>query len=140
MGRVDYFALAEHAAKMANGFDSQGRNAIHPAYIYAQWAHETGGFASDLCLQYNNLAGLTQESPNSTPQPDGNMYYMQFDSPEEFATYFGRYLRYYAENGIYGVQTVDDYVYALHDGGYFGDDVGNYLAGVHAVYDGLGVA
>lgn len=44
-------------------------------FIFAQWAHETGGFTSELCLEHNNFAGLTQSDDNGLGQPDGNCYY-----------------------------------------------------------------
>lgn len=123
-----FYALAKRAAEIAG-------ETIQPEWIYCQWAHETGNFTSDMCTEYHNLGGLTQTEPNDTPQPDGDYYYMQFDSFEDYAEYFGKYLRYYRENGIYEAQDLDGYVKALKDGGYFGDSLENYLAGTHAVYE-----
>lgn len=132
--RNEYFyALAKHSAVIANSFSESADN-IQPEWIYCQWAHETGEFTSAMCVEYNNLGGLCQTQPNDTPQPDGNQFYMQFDSYEAYAEYFGRYLRYYAENGIYAAGTLEDYVRALKDGQYFGDDVENYLARTGEIY------
>ena len=97
--------------------------------------HETNGFTSSLCVEYNNLGGVTQTSVNNTPQPDGQYYYMQFESVEEYAEYFGRYLRLYEENGIYEAFSIEDYAAALKDGGYFGDTLENYVAGMTRAYN-----
>ena len=107
---------------------------IRPEWIYCQWAHETGDFTSALCTGYHNLGGLTQAEANDTPQPDGSYYYKQFGSYEDYADYFGHYLTFYREDGIYDAQTLDDYVRALKHGGYFGDSLENYLAGCYQFY------
>ena len=120
-----YWELAQQAANISG---------LPAEWIYAQFAHETGNFTSVLCTQYNNLGGLTQTEPNDLPQPDGNCYYMQFNSPEDYADYFGRYLRLYREDGIYSAETIPEYAAALYRGGYFGDSVENYVAGMEAAY------
>lgn len=132
----DYFyKLAKRAAEIANSY-AEGEP-IKPEYVYAQWYHETGGFTSAMCVEFHNLGGLTQVAQNDTLQPDGNCYYMQFATFEDYAEYFGKYLHYYDENGIYESKNADDYVKALKDGGYFGDTLENYLAGVHSVLDNM---
>lgn len=119
----DYFyKLAEISAKMV------GHN-VQPIYIYAQWAHETANFTSDLCVKHYNLGGITQTVPNHLPQPDGELFYAEFNSYEEFAYYFGKYLRFYAPD-IYKVNSLKSYISVLKDGGYFGDSYENYLKGV----------
>lgn len=120
-----FWKLAKRAADVAN---ENGGN-IKPEWIYSQWAHETANFTSVLCGKYYNLGGLCQFEPNDTPQPDGDQYYMQFGSYEDYADYFGRYLRKYEEDGIFEAQNIDEYVAALKHGGYFGDSLENYLAG-----------
>lgn len=131
----DYFyKLAQLAADIAG-------EPIKPEWIYCQWQHETGGFDSALAKEYHNLGGLTQSEPNDTPQPDGDYYYMQFGSFEDYARYFGKYLTLYEENGIYNSQTIDDYIIALKAGGYFGDSLENYLSSVKKIYaENFGVA
>lgn len=119
------YELAQTSAQIAG-------SPIRPEWIYCQWAHETGNFTSE-DSQYHNLGGLCQTTPNDTPQPDGNEYYMQFASYEDYADYFGKYLTYYAENGIYSSQTIDDYITALKNGGYFGDSLENYLTDCKAI-------
>jgi hypothetical protein len=117
-----FWKLAKRAAEIAG-------EPIKPEHIYAQWAHETDNFTSVLCEKYRNLGGITTETPNDLPQPDGELWYRKFDSYEDYADYFGRYLRLYESDGIYQAQTIDEYVSALKKGGYFGDSYENYVAG-----------
>ena len=128
-----YLEAAKESARIAN--DGYDNNPIDYKILYSQWSHETNGFTSDLCVEYNNLGGVTQTSVNNTPQPDGQYYYMQFESVEEYAEYFGRYLRLYEENGIYDATDIESYAAALKDGGYFGDTLENYVAGMTAAYN-----
>lgn len=120
-----YWGLAQRSAAISG---------LPAEWIYCQWVHETGNFMSALCTQYNNLGGLTQTVRNDTPQPDGNYYYMQFATKEDYADYFGRYLRLYAEDGIYEAANIPTYAAALKHGGYFGDILENYTAGMTAAY------
>ena len=120
-----YWGLAQQAASISG---------LPAEFVYSQWVHETGGFTSDMCTQYNNLGGVTQAEPNDTPQPDGNCYYMQFATPEDYADYFAWYLTQYAEDGIYQAQSIAEYAAALQHGGYFGDTLENYIAGMTAAY------
>lgn len=126
-----FYQLAERAAAAAAERDL----IVDPRWIYCQWAHETGNFSSDLSGQYHNLGGLTQPEPNDIPQPDGANYYMKFDSYEDYADYFGKYLTYYKEDGIYEVETLADYITCLKHGGYFGDSLENYLTSCQSIYD-----
>ena len=123
-----YFKLAKVSARIV-GYP------VTASIIYAQWAHETNNFTSDLCVECHNLGGLTQANENSNPQPDGNNYYMEFISDLDFARYFGSYLKLYAENGLYECKTVEDYVHCLKVGGYFGDTEENYLKGMMRYYE-----
>ena len=93
-------------------------------------------------MENKNLGGLCQVTPNDSPQPDGDQYYMYFETYEDYGRYFGHYLRYFSDSGVDRAATIDEYVAALKNspsGAYFGDSLENYLAGVHAVYDGLEV-
>lgn len=126
-----FYSLAERAAQKAAEYGLT----IDPRWIYAQWCHETGGFTSELQASNHNLGGLTKSQPNETPQPDGNMYYMNFATFEDYADYFGWYIAQYQVDGIYEAQTLEEYVTALCNGGYFGDSLENYLAGTTAAYE-----
>jgi hypothetical protein len=131
----DYFyELAKKSAEIANHVGN-GDDNIKAEWVYSQWSHETADFTSELMESNHNLGGLCQEEPNDTPQPDGNQYYINFPSYEAYASYFGHYLRYYREDGIYEAQSLEDYVAALHHGEYFGDTLENYLAGCQRVYN-----
>lgn len=128
-----FFTLAEMAATIANSYEGGGN--IKPEWIYCQWAHESADFSSELTNANHNLGGLCQTQPNDTPQPDGDQYYINFETFSDYANYFGKYLHYYREDGIYDAQSLEDYVGALKHGGYFGDTLENYIAGCTAVYE-----
>ncbi len=122
-------------------------------WIYAQWAHESTNvtpgdpdqgkpFCSDLAREQNNFGGLTQVEENDTPQPDGRFYYMKFGSPENYADYFGVYIKKYFPTAA-AAQTLADYVHALknetdpdtgEEYAYYGDSEENYLAGTLEAY------
>lgn len=106
-------------------------------WIYAQWYHETGGFTSELYRDYNNFGGLTQEEENDAPQPDGNYYYMKFDSPEDYASYFGRYIKKYFPTAARAT-TMEDYAYSLKYGEpyvYYGDELEVYQEGMRDAHE-----
>lgn len=127
-----FWVLAQRAADKVNEYEGGGN--IRPEWIYSQWAHETADFTSELMESNHNLGGLCQIQPNDTPQPDGDQYYINFPDFAAYADYFGWYLSEYRVDGIYEAQSLEDYVRALKHGGYFGDDLDNYLAGTGAVY------
>ena len=129
-----FWQLAQRAAQVAaaNGLDN-----IDPRWIYSQWCHETAGFTSDLSVRYHNMGGLTQVTPNDIPQPDGDYYYMEFDTYEDYADYFGWYLTGFVDGGLDRAGTLEEYVTALKSspsGAYFGDSLENYLAGCEGFY------
>ena len=101
--------------------------------LYAQFAHETGNFTSELCREYNNLAGVTQVEPNDLPQPDGQFYYMKFDDLSHWARYFGKFIRLF--DGAVEAQTIEEYATALKNEGYYGDTLDNYIEGMKSAYD-----
>ena len=116
------------AAQVAGGISG-----IDPKILYAQFAHETANFTSELCLQYNNLAGVTKTQENDLPQPDGSFYYMKFDDLSAWARYFGKFIRYF--DGAAEAQTIEEYATALKNEGYFGDTLENYIDGMTAAYN-----
>lgn len=101
--------------------------------IYAQWQHESADFTSALSA-YKNYAGVTQTEENDLPQPDGGNYYMKFGSDEEFADYMSWYYKQY--DGLEGSQSVEGFLTALKNGGYFGDSYDNYYQGVTGFMNG----
>ena len=123
-------------------------------WIYSQWAHESTNvtpgdpdcgkpFRSALAREQFNFGGLTQVEENDTPQPDGRFYYMKFASPEEYARYFGRYIKKYFPLAA-ASKTMPEYTYNLKhqpdpddpekEYGYYGDSEENYLAGTMEAY------
>ena len=123
MNVIDKYWECAQIASNLSGVDAK--------ILYSQFSHETAGFTSELCVKYNNLGGITQTEPNELPQPDGSYYYKEFDSPEAFAVYFGRYLGYYPGPK----NTIEEYATVLKEGGYFGDTLENYIAGMNSAYN-----
>ena len=101
--------------------------------LYAQFAHETGNFTSELCREYNNCAGVTQVEPNDLPQPDGQYYYMKFDDLSHWARYFGKFIRLF--DGAVEAKDIIEYATCLKEGGYYGDTLENYIDGMQSAYD-----
>jgi len=112
---------------------SGGISGIDPKLLYCQWFHETAGFASELCLQYNNLAGVTQTQENDLPQPDGRFYYMKFDSLDSWARYFGKFICLF--DGTVDANSITEYATALKNEGYFGDPLEVYINGMESAYN-----
>ncbi|SPF56660.1 glycoside hydrolase family 73 protein [Candidatus Desulfosporosinus infrequens] len=130
-----FYDLAVLATESAAG---EGIKNIDPRWVYSQWQHESDHFTSQLAVENHNLGGLTQIDPNDSPQPDGNYYYINFASDEEYAVYFGRYLRYFLDSGIDQASTLTEYIIALKNspsGAYFGDSLENYLADCQKIYN-----
>jgi hypothetical protein len=116
------------AAQVAGGIAG-----IDPKILYAQWAHETGSFTSELCTEYNNLAGVTQVEPNDLPQPDGRFYYMKFADLSAWARYFGKFIRLF--DGTTEASTIVEYATVLKNEGYYGDDLEVYINGMTDAYN-----
>jgi len=131
----DYFyELAQRAVEVAV---SKGMSNIDPSWIYSQWIHESDSFTSQLAIENHNLGGLTQETPNDSPQPDGTYYYINFDSYESYADYFGRYLHYFIDGGVDKATTLEEYITALKNspsGAYFGDSLENYVTDCQRIH------
>ena len=123
----DYFY---HIAEIASE-----KSGLNVKFIYAQMAHESNNFTSELCVNYHNLSGLTQVEDNGLPQPDGQYFYMSFDTYEDYGNYFGSYLKYYYEDGIAEATTIQEYAEALKRGCYYGDTVENYVNGMTYYYN-----
>lgn len=131
---MTYYELAERSAQIANA--DLGTGNIDPRWIYAQWQHESANFTSPMARENNNFGGLTQVEPNGEENRMTNspLYAKLFNSPEEYAEYFGHYIAKYAEDGIGSAKNIDEYLTALKHGGYFTEDDdagGTYFNGVH---------
>ena len=101
--------------------------------VYCQFYHETAGFTSELCTEYHNLAGVTQTKPNDLGQPDGSLWYRKFESDDDFARYFGKFIRLF--DGAVEATTIEEYATALKNEGYYGDTLENYIDGMQSAYD-----
>ncbi len=128
MSNGEYYKLALEVGQSTN---------IDPNFIYAGWAHETNGFTSEVCTTLNNFGGLKKfrEQPEGiteemTISSEGDPY-QAFESPQHYAKYFAYYITLYEQNGIFQADTVEKYAQALKDGGYYGDPVGVYIAGMY---------
>jgi len=128
--------MKDLAYRAADSAASVGLTNINAGWLVAQWKHESAGWSSQLFRENCNSGGLTQEESNGEEnhQPDGNYYYKIFASYEDYADYFGRYLRYFTDSNIQDAKTLDEYLEALKNspsGAYFGDTLENYKAGCH---------
>lgn len=128
------------AERIAQQLSSKYGEFLNPNLIYSQLAHETGGFTSSLATEHHNYGGLTQTTPNGLQQPDGSNYYMSFASDEDFADYMADYLYKYKENGLFNSFDAQSYAAALKNGGYFGDEVENYVNGMNRFLGQSGVS
>lgn len=105
--------------------------------IFSQWGHESADFSSKLSVENNNLAGLTQTEPNGedNKQPDGTNYYKKYNSLHDFAVDYVNFIKSGYSDAV-GSQSIEQYVTALKNGGYFTDDLNNYISGVQS-YDSM---
>lgn len=132
----DYFS--ELSKKASEAAASIGITNIDARWIYAQWVHESNNFTSDLAIDNHNLGGVTQTEENDTPQPDGNCYYINFPTYEDYADYFGRYLHGFIDSNIDQSTTLEEYITALKNspsGEYFGDSLENYVTDCQRIYN-----
>jgi len=90
-------------------------------WIYAQWAHETGGYTSDVLLEYNNAGGLMRSDLQD---------YMTFPTVGAFTDYWANYIKLYAPDGVYDATTPDEYAAKIRSGGYYTDTLANYQKGM----------
>lgn len=123
-----YWELAQRSA---------AKIGIPAEWVYSQWTHESANFTSDLAKECFNFGGLTQEEDNGNKQPDGSFYYMVFDTPEDYADYFGRYITKYFPTAA-RADSLEAYIVALKFGeeyAYFGDDLENYLEDTKRIYN-----
>jgi hypothetical protein len=135
MLNLSFMDIAERAARVAveNGLPN-----IDPRWLYAQFVHESDNFTSRLFRENKNFGGLTQETPNDSLQPDGNYYYMNFETYKDYADYLGKYLTGYIDGGVDKAETLAEYITALKvspSGEYFGDSLENYLSDCQRIYD-----
>ncbi len=96
------------------------RTGLPANLIWAQLAHESDDFSSQLAREDHNYGGITNS--------DGS--YRHFDSDEDFVDFMANYYPKYKENGLYDARNADEWASALKDGGYFTADLGEYEGGM----------
>jgi hypothetical protein len=102
-------------------------------WIISQARHETANFTSNVYLANNNPMGMKVPSvrkflgTTGTKAPDGGYYAKYINDTQGFQDFLV-WLR--ARKFPTGLQTVEQYVQAMKDKGYFGDSTDNYLRGV----------
>ncbi|MGN8831191.1 MuF-C-terminal domain-containing protein [Selenomonas montiformis] len=96
------------------------RTGLPANLIWAQLAHESDNFSSQLAREDHNYGGITNS--------DGS--YRHFDSDEDFVDFMANYYPKYKENGLYDANNADEWASALKDGGYFTADLGEYEGGM----------
>ena len=102
---------------------------------WAQMYHETDAFGSELLMSgSHNYAGVkrTNASQKSAGMsPEGNEY-RWFDSDSDYAQYQGgSNLKAYARlDGLGSANTASEFAQCLQHGGYFTDNIDNYIAGL----------
>jgi flagellum-specific peptidoglycan hydrolase FlgJ len=92
---------------------------LPPEWIYAQWAHESDAFSSELAVEDYNLAGLTNVGGG----------YASYDSYEDFADNYVSFLKHYPVT--LGSKNINEFASNLSAEGYYTDSVSNYLSGLN---------
>ena len=100
---------------------------VDPRLVLAQLSHESANFDSDLARSANNYGGLTTTENTGMPQPDGNMQYARFASPEDFVDH---YFKWWGDTIKDSGSDVDAFTSKLKNEGYFGADLGSYTSAV----------
>ena len=112
-GTMDDWIARSKTAASNTGLDWQN--------IFAQWYHETAGFTSDVLGQYNNAAGMFKDDLSD---------YITFPNLDSFVDQYSHLIKLYANDGVTGGLSSDDFAQALKNGGYYGDTVQNYQNGM----------
>ncbi len=100
---------------------------VDPRLVLAQLSHESANFDSDLARSANNYGGLTTTENTGMPQPDGNMQYARFSSPEDFVDH---YFKWWGSTIQGSGSDVQKFTSKLKAEGYFGADLGSYTQAV----------
>jgi hypothetical protein len=98
---------------------------IEPKLIFEQWAHETGGFASNVMKKFNNFGGI---------RLPGKTEYQKFDSLEAYGDRYAQLMssKRYQKAGIGSAKTTEDFAAALKKGSYYEDNQANYTRGMNS--------
>ena len=93
-------------------------------WVWAQMAHETGGFTSDLAKE-GNYAGIKYGGETDS---EGHSYYTTPEAQEEFIRVYANTLK--NEPDIENAKTIEDFASCLKKGGYYADTQDNYVNGL----------
>jgi len=128
IGNLMSFLRSDDSMKSLAASVSQ-KTGIPASLIYAQWAHETGGFTSNVYKKLDNAAGIRLPGSND---------YKSYASMQDFADDYSKVITQgrYTSRGILGAKTPEDFAAALKSGGYYEDTQENYTAGLKR-YAGL---
>jgi hypothetical protein len=111
---------------LGNGIDP-----ITAQFVFCQAAHETGNFTSPLFFSNNNCFGM--KPPTQYVIAIGEKFgYADYATIEDSVRAMVMYLQ--AHGLASGLQTIDQYVTALHNKGYFEAPLQEYLNGVKHFY------
>lgn len=132
---VSGYKGADIAQMVQNKLRERGYN-LPLDWIYAQMAHETDGFDSDLAQNHHNYSGMTVNDPETEesagPLPENPKYqYRHFNSDEEYAEAYAKNLAAYADDGVFDAKNMAEFAQALKNGGWYTDSVENYLNGMN---------
>jgi hypothetical protein len=107
--------------------DASQKTGIPANLIFEQWAHETGGFTSDVFKRLGNAGGIEQGKDTS-----GNPIYRSYATPQAFESDYLKTItnQRYTSQGIRSAKTEQEFAAALKLGGYYEDSYSNYLSGM----------
>lgn len=104
---------------------------VDPSLVYGQLANESA--YGKITSGSNNYGGVTYSGASGSSkgkhQPDGNGYYADYDSLDDFASDYARILK---SDGISGNMSASEYVHALKSHKYFTANEGTYLKNVES--------
>lgn len=104
---------------------------VDPSLVYGQLANESA--YGKITSGSNNYGGVTYSGASGSSkgkhQPDGNGYYADYNSLDDFASDYARILK---SDGISGNMSASEYVHALKSHNYFTANEGTYLKNVES--------
>ncbi len=113
----DSTSAADKARELAKRVSAQ--TGVAADWIFAQWAHETDNFTSNVFRKYHNLAGIRVGGQ-----------YQNFSSMDESADRYAQVLSLPRYASARGAHSASDFAYALKMGGYYEDKYANYIRGM----------
>jgi hypothetical protein len=121
---ADSSNAADQARELAKRVSE--KTGISADWIFAQWAHETAYFTSNVFRKYHNLAGIRAGGQ-----------YQDFSSLSDSADRYAQILSLPRYSSARQARTMDDFAFGLKSGGYYEDSYSNYSRGMQR-YQGQG--